>query len=181
MKALLDFIPLILFLVLYHKQGIWTATQALLVSTVIIYFFHFISQKFKLEKMQWFVLLATVAFGSITLLLHDDFWIRLKGPAIWLITALVFLFSPLFTHNKEPLVKKIFEQAFELSPKGWMRLNSAWVAFYLFLAALNAYFALYLKVAYWVDLKVYVGIGLNIVFIAGQFYVLRKYIKHPEA
>lgn len=181
MKALLDFIPLILFLVLYHKQDIWTATQALLVSTVIIYFFHFITQKFKLEKMQWFVLLATVAFSSITLLLHDDFWIRLKGPAIWFITALVFLCSPLFTKNREPLVKKIFHQTFELSPQGWIRLNMAWVIFYLFLALLNAFFALYLQVSYWVDIKVYVGIGLNILFFIGQFYVLRKYIKHPEA
>ncbi len=180
MKALLEFIPIILFLVLIKKQDVWVATQALMISTAIVHFIFFIIQKYKLTKLQWFVLFATLAFGSITLLLHDDFWIRLKSPIIYAVTAVVFLLSPLFLKNNEPLVKKAFESAFELSSKAWIKLNVAWVVFFLFLAGLNAYFAVYLHAEYWADIKFY-SIILSTVFIVANFILLRKHFKHPEA
>ncbi len=180
MKALLEFIPIILFLVLINKRDVWVATQALMISTVIVHFIFFILQKYKLTKLQWFVLFATLAFGSVTLLLHDDFWIRLKAPIIYLVTALVFLLSPLVLKNNEPLVKKAFESAFELSPRGWIKLNIVWVIFFVLLAGLNLYFAVYLHADYWANIKL-VSIILSTVFIVVNFILLRKHLKHPEA
>ncbi len=89
MKALLDFVPLIIFFI-YIRQliqpihsipllkligsaggvdnnNILVATTGLIISMLVVYGALFIMQKFRLDKQQWIVLFMTVIFGGITL------------------------------------------------------------------------------------------------------------------
>jgi Intracellular septation protein A len=98
MKALLDFVPLIIFFYLYKtvdpkdtqhpllqligsaggvdNNNILVATSGLIISMLVVYGALFVMQKFRLDKQQWIVLFMTVIFGGITLMLSDDFYIR---------------------------------------------------------------------------------------------------------
>lgn len=197
MKALLDYIPLIVFFILYKTtdpkdtshplltaigtQGvdnnhILAATAGLLITTLIVYVGLFIYQKYRLEKMQWFVVIMTVAFGGITLLLSDDYFIRLKAIIINAGFGFAMLISPLFFKNKEPAIKKLFGQFLRLTDKGWHKLNLAWVAMFFGMAGLHAFFAfVFAGGKYWGEFTAFGDIIVMMSFMIGMFVVLRKH------
>ncbi|MFH4113805.1 septation protein IspZ, partial [Acinetobacter baumannii] len=78
-------------------------------SMLIVYGALFIIQKFRLDKQQWIVLFMTVIFGGITLMLSDDFYIRLKAAILNLVFAGAFLVSPWFGKERKPLIKRLFD------------------------------------------------------------------------
>lgn len=180
MKALLDFIPLVIFFMLFKEQGIWVATKALLISTTIVYAIHFALQKWRLEKMQWITFIATLAFGCITLLLHDDMYIRAKSTVINWIFSLVLLISPFVGKEKMPLIQRGFGAVFELDRAGWMKVNYVWAFFFFLLGALHAVFA-FVWYEQWIEFKVFGGTAILLTFMVGNFIALRKHLKHPEA
>ncbi|USZ14645.1 septation protein IspZ [Moraxella sp. FZFQ2102] len=199
MKALIDFIPLIVFFYLYKtteptnaehpilqligsagvdNNHVLVATAGLIASTVIVYGFLFISQKFRLEKQQWFVLLMTIVFGGITLALSDDYYIRLKAIIINLAFAGGLLISPLFAKDKTPIVKKLFGQVFELTQSGWHKLNLAWAGMFGTMAGLHAFFAfVFADGKYWGEFTAFGDMIVMFGFIAVMFFSLRRHIR----
>lgn len=180
MKALLDFIPLVIFFVLFKQQGIWEATKALLIATTIIHAIHFVLQKWRLEKMQWITFIATLAFGCITLMLHDDVYIRAKSTVINWVFTIVLLASPFVGKEKIPLMQRAFGSVFEMNRPSWMKVNYSWALFFFLLGALHAVFA-FVWYEQWIEFKVFGGTAIMLVFMIANFIVLRKYFKHPEA
>lgn len=204
MKALLDYIPIIVFFYLYKttdkdnpahplltaigltggesNNHIIVATAGLTLATLIVYGFLFVSQKFRLQKQQIFVLLMTVVFGGLTLVLRDDFYIRLKAILINLGFALALFLSPFFLSNKESAIQKLFTPIFELSSSAWKKLNLAWAGFFVFMASLHAFFAfVFMGGKYWGEFTAFGDIIVMISFMAGMFVMLRKYIKTDES
>ena len=200
MKALLDYIPLIIFFYFYKttdpldrthpllalvgskgapdNNNILVATSALLISTLIVYGILFLFQKFKLQKSQWFVVAMTVIFGGITLMLSDDFYIRLKAVIINMAFGMGFLLSPLFTKDRKPLIQRLFAPVFELTELGWKKLNIAWGIFFFFMASLHTFFAfIFMHGKYWGEFTAIGDIAVMLTFIIGQFILLRKHIK----
>jgi intracellular septation protein len=179
MKALLDFVPLVVFFFLAKTQTIFIATQGLLIASVAIYSLHFILQKGRLEKSQWITLLLTLAFGGMTLYLHDDMWLRWKSPIINWIFATAFLVSPLIGKERIPLVKRFLASVFELTESAWKKLNLAWAVFFIILGGLHLLFA-FVFPQYWINFKVFGGTAIMIIFMIGQFVLLRSHLKNPE-
>jgi intracellular septation protein len=58
----------------------------------------------------------------------------------------------------------------------WRKLNWAWISFFMFAGASNAYVAFHFQ-QYWVDFKVFGSLAMTIVFIIGQFVLLSRYLK----
>lgn len=199
MKSLLDFVPLLLFLYLYKttdpkntehpilqligsagtdNNHILVATAGLIVSTVVVYGLLFISQKFRLDKQQWFVLLMTIVFGGVTLALSDDYYIRLKAIIINLVFAGGMLLSPLFSKDRMPIIKRLFNPVFELSTSGWKKLNYAWVAMFTLMAALHAFFAfVFMNGQYWGEFTALGDMIVMLIFMVIMFYLLRNNIR----
>ncbi len=199
MKALIDFIPLIVFFYLYKtvnpndsthpllqlvgaagatNNHILAATAGLIIATVIVYGAQFITQKFRLEKQQWFVLLMTLVFGGVTLALSDDYYIRLKAVLINAGFASALLLSPLFTKDRSPIIKKLFEPVFDLSDAGWQKLNLAWVGLFILMAALHTFFAfLFAEGKYWGEFTAFGDMIVMFSFIVIMFVVMRKYLR----
>lgn len=204
MKALLDYIPIIVFFYLYKtadknnpthplltaigltgaesNNHIIVATAGLTFATLVVYGFLFVSQKFRLQKQQIFVLLMTVVFGGLTLALRDDFYIRLKAILINLGFALALFLSPLFLSDKESIIQKLFAPIFEMSSSAWKKLNLAWAGFFVFMASLHAFFAfVFMRGKYWGEFTAFGDIIVMISFMVGMFVMLRKYIKTDES
>ena len=203
MKALLDFVPLIIFFYLYKtvdpkdtqhpllqfigsaggvdNNNILVATTGLMFSMLVVYGALFFIQKFKLDKQQWIVLFMTVVFGGITLILSDDFYIRLKAVLLNLVFGAVFLLSPWFSKDKKPLIQRLFGPVFDLTEKGWMKLNFAWAAMFAFMSFLHCFFAyLYMDGKYWGEFTAFGDMLVMFSFIIIQFIVLRKHFKSTE-
>ena len=200
MKALLDFVPLIIFFYLYKtvephdtqhpllqligsaggidNNNILVATTGLMLSMLVVYGVMFVMQKYRLDKQQWIVLFMTVIFGGVTLMLSDDFYIRLKAVLLNLVFAGAFLLSPYFMKDRRPLIQRLFGPVFELSAQGWKKLNYAWAAMFAVMSFLHCFFAyLFLDGKYWGEFTAFGDMIVMFSFIIVQFIVLRKYFK----
>ena len=203
MKALLDFVPLIIFFYLYKtvdpkdtehpllqligsaggidNNNILVATSGLIISMLVVYGALFVIQKFRLDKQQWIVLFMTVVFGGITLILSDDFYIRLKAALLYIVFAAAFLLSPYFMKDKKPLIQRLFGPIFNLTEKGWKNLNFAWAAMFALMSCLHIFFAfLFAGGKYWGEFTAFGDMIVMFSFIIIQFIVLRKHFKSPE-
>ncbi|CAM3020749.1 inner membrane-spanning protein YciB [Acinetobacter celticus] len=203
MKALLDFVPLIIFFYLYKtvdpkdtehpllqligsaggidNNNILVATTGLIISMLVVYGALFFIQKFRLDKQQWIVLFMTVIFGGITLMLSDDFYIRLKAVLLNLVFAGAFLLSPWFGKERKPLIKRLFGPVLDLTDRGWIKLNYAWAAMFVVMSCLHIFFAyLYAGGKYWGEFTAFGDMIVMFSFIIIQFIVLRKYFKTSE-
>ena len=203
MKALLDFVPLIIFFYLYKtvdpkdtnhqllqligsaggvdNNHILVATTNLIISMLVVYGALFIMQKFRLDKQQWIVLFMTVIFGGVTLMLSDDFYIRLKAAILNIVFAGAFLLSPWFSKDRKPLIQRLFGPVFNLTEAGWKNLNYTWAAMFAVMSFLHVFFAfLFMDGKYWGEFTAFGDMIVMFSFIIVQFIVLRKYFKTSE-
>ena len=203
MKALLDFVPLIIFFYLYKtvdpkdtnhqllqligsaggvdNNHILVATTGLIISMLVVYGALFIMQKFRLDKQQWIVLFMTVIFGGVTLMLSDDFYIRLKAAILNIVFAGAFLLSPWFSKDRKPLIQRLFGPVFNLTEAGWKNLNYAWAAMFAVMSFLHVFFVFFfMDGKYWGEFTAFGDMIVMFSFIIVQFIVLRKYFKTSE-
>lgn len=164
MKAWLDFLPLVLFFVAYKVAGVFTAAAVLMVSVAVLYGFIWWRER-ELQTSQWITLGATVLLGSLTLILHDEAFLQWKAPVVNVLLALLFAGSAVI--GKKPLIERLMGESIQLATAQWHKLNAAWVVFFLFCAAANAYVVLY-HTALWVDFKLFGSLGMTFVFIIAQ-------------
>ena len=173
MKQWLDFIPLVLFFATFKTVGIFPATAVLIGSSVLVYGAIWLKDR-HLDNSQKVTLVATILFGGITLLLHDETYLKWKAPVINWIFAAAFLGSLYI--GEQPLVQRMLGKAFDMPSAVWRKLNLAWVAFFIFAGAANAYVAFYFA-QYWVDFKVFGSLAMTLVFIVAQFVLLSRYLR----
>ena len=191
MKQFIDFIPLLLFFIVYKIEpravdilghsymlgGIFSATAMLIVSSVVVYGILFIKQG-KLEKSQWLTLVACLVFGSLTLAFHSETFLKWKAPVVNWLFALAFLGSHFI--GDRPLIQRIMGHAVSLPPAIWVKLNIAWIIFFLFCGAANLYVAFTYQ-EFWVDFKVFGSLGMTLLFLIGQGVFLAKHMNDPAA
>lgn len=127
MKQLIDFIPLIVFFVLFKLYDIYVATGALIVASalqiVITYFWYK-----KVEKMQVITFILVAVFGGMTIFLHDDNFIKWKVTIVYLVFAIGLTASHLMGKSA---IKGMLGKELHLPDDVWSKINWAWVFFSL--------------------------------------------------
>ncbi len=204
MKALLDYLPIIIFFYFYKttdpkdnqhpllqligsagntdQNHILVATAALLLATLIVYGCLFIFQKFRLDKMQWFIVIMSFIFGGITLALSDVVYIKFKAIVINLGVGFAFLLTPYFTKDKQPIIKKFFDSMLSMPDKAWVRLNWIWCGQFFSLAALHFFFGfVYLKGQYWGEFTAFGDIIFSLCYLGLMLFSVRKYFKTSDS
>ncbi|MBI3716486.1 MAG: septation protein A [Betaproteobacteria bacterium] len=172
MKILLDFLPLIVFFGAYKAVDIYFAAGAAIVVAVVQIGWSFF-RRTPVKPIQWITLAFIVVFGTLTILLHDEYYIKVKWTIFWgLMGALIFAALAL---KKNPL-KSLLGQDIELPEHVWQKLSISWGIYFWTMAALNQYFATVLSLDAWVNVKIFGGTGAVIVFTIGQAIWLAKYM-----
>ncbi len=156
MKQLFDFLPILLFFILYKfyldlpddlilginawvplmnltpgdaGDAIYLATLTAIVVTLVQVVLAVIIVK-RVEKMPVITLALLLVFGGATLALKDPLFIQWKPTAINWLFALVFLGSHLV--GKKPLIQRMMGHAIEIAEQRiWVQLNLAWVGFFI--------------------------------------------------
>ena len=170
MTALLDFIPLIAFFIVSKQQGVLAGAAALLITTLAIYVIHFVRQKGKLQKQQWVTLVLTVGFCGLSLLFHDDTFLKWKSTVINSIFALALVVSVMLG---KPILKLVMQNVFLLSQKAWNNLTLIWAVYFVVMAVLHYYFAFYTDNNTWINFKTWGGLPILFIFLIAQFVVLK--------
>jgi intracellular septation protein len=189
-KQFIDFIPLLLFFIVYKIEpriveiaghsltfgGIFSATAMLIASSVVVYGILFFKQR-KLEKSQWLTLIACLVFGSLTLAFHSETFLKWKAPVVNWLFALVFAGSHFIGNTL--LIKRVMGHALTLPDAVWTRLNLAWIAFFVFCGAANLFVAFTFQ-SIWVDFKVFGSLGLTVLFLVGQGIYLSRHLHDSD-
>jgi len=180
MKALSDFLPVVLFFVVYKMSDIYMATAVLIAASAFQVALAWIRHR-HVERNLLITFGVILVFGGATLILRDPGFIKLKPTiANWIIAG-VFMSSQMFTNRS--VIRRMMEDHLRMPDPIWARLNLAWVGFFITCGFLNLWVANNFSESTWVNFKLFGLIGLNIVFVIGQFWFLSPYIQEidPEA
>ncbi|WP_044470628.1 septation protein A [Mannheimia massilioguelmaensis] len=161
MKQLLEFIPLILFFIVYKLSGIREAAITLVLATII----QMIILKLKygqIEKQQIIMGVAVVFFGGLTAYFNKVEYLQWKVTIVYALFALILLISQFVF--KKPLIQKLLGKEISLPEKVWNNLNLGWSCFFLLCMVINIYISQYYSEEIWVDFKSF-GI-ITMTFIA---------------
>ncbi len=185
MKMFFDLLPVIIFFIVYKLSNIYMATASAVVISVIALAYVWVKER-KIDKMILISSTLVIVLGSITLLLHDDIFIKWKPTAICWAFALVFIGSqflgkkPLIQVTLEAVGKRHEQNAFVLPNAVWRRLNLAWGLFYAALGAINVYVIYHFSTNAWVNFKLFGMMGLMLVFVLAQSVYLAKHLKEDS-
>ncbi len=98
-KWLFDLLPVILFFVAFRLADIYVAT-AVAIATSAAQIGWLLIRRRPIDTMQWVGLVIIVVFGGMTLLLHDESFIKWKPTILyWCFTAALGVASLLARHR----------------------------------------------------------------------------------
>jgi intracellular septation protein len=175
MKLLFDFFPIVLFFVAYKLQGIYAATLVAIVATLGQVGMTWWRSR-RVEPMHWVTLFLLLVFGGATLVLHDELYIKWKPTVLnWLFGA-AFLVSQFI--GGRTLIERMMGEHLALPRPVWVRLNFAWVAFFLGMGVANLFIVYRFDTETWVNFKLFGMLGLTVLFVVAQSIYLARYL--PE-
>ena len=176
MKALLDFFPILLFFGAYKLYDIYIGTGVLMVATIgqmaVIY-----AMDRKLTMMHKITLALVLGFGTLTLVLHDERFIKWKPTVLYAAMAIGLAIA--LWAAKKNFLKLMLGSQLELPDPVWMRLNVIWIVYCAFMSVINGYVAAYYSTEAWVNFKLW-GYVFPLAFIIGQGLYIAPHIKPDE-
>ena len=191
MKQFLDYIPLVVFFVVwtlderiinvagydYTLGGIYSAAEFLLVTSIVVYGGIFLSQR-RLDKFQ-FITLAVVILACIpTIYFRNTDFLKWKAPIANWVFAAVF-FGSRFVSEKSA-IEHMLGHAVEAPREVWNTLNTVWIIFFAVLGAVNLAVAFLLSEAMWINFKVWGNLIITFLFVFAQMPYLSRYIEVAE-
>ena len=179
MKFLFDLFPVILFFIAFKAGDIFIATGVTIAATFAQIGWLLLRKK-KIDVMFWVSLGIVVVAGGLTLLLHDETFIKWKPTVLyWAFAIGLGGSSLLFGKN---LIRSVLESQVKLPDPVWKNLNLAWIGFFIFMGCANlaVAFAFNLSTDTWVNFKLFGGMGLMLLFALAQGLVLSKYSEEKE-
>ena len=171
MRFFIDWLPIILFFLVFKYSDIFYATGAAMVASIILIGALKLFNK-PVEKVQWAGLIMIVLFGGLTIILRDEQFIKLKPTVLYFVLALT-LFIPQFF--KKYLIKSLLEKQISLPEEIWKKLNFSWILFFVFLGCLNFYVASNFSTDFWVEFKLFGMLAITLVFTIIQAIWLARF------
>ena len=176
MKLLIDFFPILLFFGAFKYYDIYVGTAVLMAATVVqtglIYW-----MDRRLQTMHKITLALVLLFGTLTLTLHDDRFIKWKPTVLYAAMAIGLAVS--IWVMKKNFLKILLGSQLTLPEAVWKKLNLIWVGYCIFMAAINGYVAAYYSTEDWVNFKLW-GYAFPLAFIVAQGFYIAPHLKSDE-
>lgn len=169
-KFLLDMGPLVAFFIVYKMNGLMGATAVLMAATFASIVISYVLHK-KVPLMPLITAIVVGIFGGLTLLLHDEIFIKIKPTIVNIIFASILLGG---VACKKGLLRYLLGEAFTMSEKAWRIFSFRWGVFFLFLAVVNECIWRNFSTDFWVQFKVFGMFSMSIVFTLSQIPFLKR-------
>jgi intracellular septation protein len=167
--------PLIVFFVANAKFNLFVATGAFMVAIVAAMIASYVVVR-HVPMIAIVTAVIVLVFGTLTLVLHDETFIKVKPTIIYGLFAAILGGGLLFGRS---FIAILFNQMFNLTPKGWRILTMRWSLFFLGMAVLNEVIWRTQSTDFWVAFKAFGAIPLTMVFAISQMPVVKRYHLEP--
>jgi intracellular septation protein len=171
LKLVLDIGPLVLFFAANARFGIFAATAAFMAAVLAALAVSYALTR-HLAVMPLVTAVIVVVFGGLTLVLHDELFIKLKPTIIYVLFGGTLAGGLLLGKS---FLGVLFDSVFNLTDEGWRKLTWRWAFFFFALAVLNEIVWRNFSTDVWVSFKLFGVVPLTFLFGALQYPLLMKY------
>lgn len=167
--------PLLVFFAANAKFGLFVATAAFMVAIMAAMIASYAVTR-HIPLMAMVTGVVVIVFGTLTLVLHDETFIKVKPTIIYALFAAVLGGGLLFGRS---FIAIMFDQVFNLTPRGWRLLTLRWALFFAAMAVLNEFVWRTQSTDFWVNFKVFGAVPLTMIFAMMQMPLTRRYHLEP--
>ncbi len=182
MQALLDFLPVIAFVVTYWLSEDMSLAIIVIMGAVSLQLLGTWIIKREISMMLLASAALVVVLGGISLLLDNPLFFKWKPTGLYWLFALVFLGSQWI--GERPIVQRMMtslsQDDLTMPDRAWRQLNLAWVAFFVIAGAANIYVAYRYAEAIWVNFKLFGLFGMTFVFLVIQSFWMSRHLADPN-
>lgn len=177
LKLGLEVAPIVVFFVGNSYGDIFWGTGAFMVATAI----SLAVSRGVLGRIPIMPLVSGIfvlGFGTLTLLLHDALFIKLKPTIVNTLFSMILFGGLLF---ERPLLQYLMGDMFHLTRQGWTVLTFRWACFFAILAVLNEIVWRNFSESFWISFKLWGIMPLTMVFALSQLGLLKRHETMPGA
>lgn len=169
--------PLLVFFGANAKFHLFVATGAFMVAIVVAMIASYVVTK-HVPLLALVTGIIVLVFGTLTLVLHDETFIKVKPTIIYGLFALVLGGGVLFGRS---FIAIMFDQVFNLTPQGWRILTLRWALFFAAMAVLNEVIWRTQSTDFWVNFKVFGVTPLTMIFAFAQMPLVKRHHIEPAS
>ena len=169
--------PLIVFFVVNAKFNLFAATGAFMVAIVAAMIASYVVTK-HIPMMVLVTGAIVLVFGTLTLVLHDETFIKMKPTIVYTLFAATLGGGLLFGRS---FIAIMFDQMFNLTPHGWRILTMRWALWFFAMAILNEIIWRTQSTDFWVAFKVFGMVPLTMLFAVTQMPLVKRYHLEPAS
>lgn len=166
---MLELFPIIVFYILYNFSNIFYATFFTIIFNLFLLLIFKIKYK-KFNKGLFFSFLLILFFGGVTILLKDEFYIKLKTTIMYWIFGSLCLLT--YILNKTPFLKMISSFSIGFPDNIWVSLNKNCGYYFIIMGSINLYIACNYDTNIWVNFKFFGTFIIGFIFIVIQYFFL---------
>lgn len=175
LRILFDFGPLVVFFLVNMAAGIYWATGVFMVAIAFSLGLSYARER-KISPMAALTAAVVLVFGTLTLALEDDTFIKIKPTIVYLLFAAILLVG---LATGRTYVKYLFQAAFTLDDSGWRKLTLRWGLFFVALALANELVWRSFSTDFWVAFKVWGAVPLTFLFAMLQTPLILRHHREP--
>lgn len=169
-SALLEFGPVIIFLVSFEHVRIYEATIILMLATIVSTIATYRLQK-RIPYLALYVAAITMIFGYMTLHFHKPKFIQMRDTLYDATCALTLITGILI---RVPFLKLAFGEVLPMSMRAWNKLTHLWIGYFILIAASNEIVRRLFPLHIWFDFKGWV------VVLTSIFGIVALYMSYEE-
>ena len=179
-KFLYDYLPLIIFFSVFKlstaPNPLIKATIYMVATTFIALIISYIFTR-TIPTIALFSACILGFFGTLTILLEDEIFIKLKPTIINLIFAAILFYG---YFKKKPMLSYLLGEQIKISNIAWLTLSKRWAIFFIFLAILNELIWRNFSTDFWVQFKVFAVLPISLIFTISQTPFIIKEVRKEK-
>ena len=169
--------PLIVFFIANAKFNLFVATGAFMVAVIAAMIASYVVTR-HVPIMAIVTAAVVIVFGTLTLVLHDETFIKMKPTIVYTLFAAILGGGLLFGRS---FIAIMFDQMFNLTLKGWRILTLRWALWFLAMAVLNEIIWRTQSTDFWVTFKAFGMVPLTMLFAVTQMPLIKRYHLEPAS